>query len=388
MKKSAVNGGNGSKIAVGTENPRTWLEISRLALLKNLQIHQKRVISGTEVAAVLKANAYGHGMEIVSRILWDAGMKWFCVDSSCEALELSLLHPEASILVMGMLMPEEIQSLPENCRMVLYSLEDLDALSKREIPLKVHLKIETGLNRLGIRPENLPDFLARLKQIAGVELEGAYTHLANVEDTLDETFFHYQLKRFSEASSHLPPKTLKHIAASAAGLLHPEVCRGLIRTGISLYGCHASWKSYLSLRERGVDSSLRPVLSLRCRLAQVRRVKAGEYVGYGLTHRFLHDGFVGVLPVGYADGYPRLAGLGGEVLIRGQRCPIVGRVAMNMMMVEVSHLPGLKRYEEVTLFGCQGDDCIYVEEIAERASTIHYEILAGMSPHLPRREVA
>ena len=362
---------------------RSWIEISSANLVHNFGQIASRFPKDTILAPVVKANAYGHGLSLVVEAL-KSETNWFCVDSAVEALEVLSVVPKANVLLMGMLMPKDLTALPESVRLGVYSLEALQVLAKRGYPARIHLKLETGLNRLGIHPQNLSQILEFIHKHSNLILEGVYTHYANVEDTLDSTMFEKQNQSFGSMLSQIGPIKLMHTCASAAAILHPNQTRQIARIGISLYGHTSSWQTELSLRERGVSLSLRPALGFYTRIAQIKTVQAGDTVGYGCTHRFLRPGQIAVLPVGYYDGMDRGLSSCAEVLIGGKRAPIVGRIAMNMSMVEVTHIPDLKPLDRVILLGSEGQESVNAEEWASKCLTINYEILSRLSPHIPR----
>ncbi|MBW7876826.1 MAG: alanine racemase [Candidatus Cloacimonetes bacterium] len=362
---------------------RSFIEISAANLVHNFRQIASRLHKDTILAPVVKANAYGHGLNLVVEAL-KSQTDWFCVDSALEAFEVLSIAPEANVLVMGMLMPTEMTALPESVRLGVYSLEALEVLAKRGYPARIHLKLETGLNRLGIQPQDLNQILQYIKNHPSLILEGVYTHYANVEDTLDSTMLEKQNQSFETMLSQTGSIELVHTCASAAAILHPDKTRQIARIGISLYGYTSSWQTQLSLRERGISLSLRPAIGFYTRIAQIKTVKAGDTVGYGCTHRFLRPGQIAVLPVGYYDGMDRGLSSSAEVIIAGKRAPIVGRIAMNMCMAEVTHIPHLKPLDRVILLGGEGQEMVSADEWASKCLTINYEILSRLPTHIPR----
>jgi len=337
---------------------------------------------------VVKANAYGHGLSLVAALLYERGVRHFSVDSLEEALSLYDMGIKCPVLIMGYIEPSAFNEMKENFVLCLYSAEVLEALIKLNRKVCVQLKLETGLNRQGVQPKDLPSMLERISQISSIHLVGAYTHYANVEDTLEPSFFEQQFQRFQEALEICPDHLQHHSCASAAALLHDRARQNMARVGISLYGYYSSWQTLLSLRERGVNLGLEPILSWKTRVAQIKDVFAGDKVGYGCTHEVLTHGKIAVLPVGYYDGYVREYGAKTSVLIRGRRAPVVGRVAMNMCTVDISHIPEASAGDPVTLLGQSGATELWADELAQYSSTINYEVLTRISPHLPRIEVS
>jgi alanine racemase len=279
---------------------------------------------------------------------------------------------------------------------VLFNRESLPVLSRlaseRGREIAVHLKIETGTHRYGITEEDLPDFLDRIRSLTGLRLEGLTTHFANIEDTTDHAYAQEQLDRFRrvltrvrEAGFEVP---VPHAACSAATILFPESHFAMARVGISSYGIWPSKETRVSSRHvEGAQMELAPVLSWKTRVAQVKSVPAGSYVGYGCTWKAPADSRIAVLPVGYADGYDRGASNVGHVLIRGRRAPIRGRVCMNVTMVDVTHHPEVALEDEVVLVGRQGEEEVKLEDLASWCGTIPYEIAARIGDHIPRVRV-
>lgn len=363
---------------------RTWIEISSSRLRSNLAEIQNCLGNQTLIACVVKANAYGHGIELISKMLTEFGVVFFCVDSMEEARKLTNLGIKHPTLIMGYLNPTEFSFLEEPMRVCIYSKEALRLLEESGQNCKIHLKLETGLNRLGFLESELPSILELIERNPHIKLEGAYTHYANVEDTLSSEFYNLQYSRFQKLTENLPPSTIRHSCASAAALLHPKATQNMVRIGIALYGYYSSWQTLLSLKERGQCPSLRPILKWKTRIAQVKEIKRGDRVGYGCTHEALTNGKIAILPVGYYDGYDRHYGMKTHVLIREQRAPIIGRIAMNMCTVDITHIPEALTGDEVVLLGSQGNVEVTAEELAEASQTIHYEVLTRISPHLPR----
>ncbi|HEY7816878.1 MAG TPA: alanine racemase, partial [Vicinamibacteria bacterium] len=246
----------------------------------------------------------------------------------------------------------------------------------------VHLKVETGLNRLGVVPAALKGLV---EDLPGLEIEGVYTHFADVEDP-ESSFYQRQLERLGEAVRHFEEGLLAHAVPSAGALLHPAESLHLARVGIGLYGI---WPSAATRAEAKAAGELSPVLSWKARLAQVKTVPAGGTVGYDVTYRAPSERRVGIVPAGYADGFDRRLSNRGRVLVRGKSAPVVGRVAMNMFMVDVTEA-GASDGDEIVLMGEQAGAVLTADEVADSIGTIAYEILARLSPRLARhfREAA
>jgi alanine racemase len=318
--------------------------------------------------------------------------EWLGVNDIEEAGVLTRLGITKPIVILGFSAPQTAKSIvAANYRQAIYRIDAARALSEAAGALsaaaRIHLKIETGTNRQGVRPEDLGDFVRELQKLPGLEVEGVYTHFANVEDTIDPSFARRQLKSFRDAIDILaglgihPPQI--HAAATAGALLYPDAAFTMIRTGIGIYGIWPSRETQLAARERGRAISLTPALTWKTRIVQVKNVPAGEYVGYGLTFQAGHDMRLAVLPIGYYDGYDRKLSNSGRVLVGGHHAPVIGRIAMNMTMVDVTDIPAHDD-DEVVLIGRQGERKVSAEELAEKSGTIAYEFLARINPLLPR----
>ena len=362
----------------------SWIELDREGLLSNLETFRLRLGSGA-LMAVVKANAYGHGAALVAPAIREH-VDWFAVDALAEAYELRAL--EKPILILGHTDASEAERVVElGFRQALFRRDVADALSKaaRKLgrPARAHLKIETGLHRLGVGLDELEEWAAFLSGLEGVDVEGAYTHFADVEDP-SSSFSRAQLARFETAIALMRRRGLEpsvlHASPTAGVLLHEQGGLTLGRVGVGLYGIWPSSET----RKAAKALELRPVLSWKCRLAQVKTVAAGATVGYDLTFRATSDRRIGILPLGYYDGYDRGLSNHGAVLVRGRRAPIAGRVAMNMCMVDVTGIDAVEG-DEVVLIGEQNGATITADEVAAWADTIAYEILARIHPSLPRR---
>ena len=369
----------------------SWLEIDAKAVGRNLDAFRTIVAPDTAVMAVVKANAYGHGIEAVAPAA-ALHADWLGVNSLDEALLIRGLGIGKPTAILG---HTELDRLPAvvmgEFRQVVYRDDVAQALSRSaqdaDTTARIHLKIETGTHRQGIALEELSEFVKRILALPNVDIEGVYTHFANIEDTLDASYAQLQIEKFRQALSILNdagahPSWI-HAAATAGALLYPETGFNMIRVGIGTYGIWPSRETQLAARERGRQITLTPALTWKTRIAQIKTVEAGNYIGYGLTYQASHRMKVAVLPIGYYDGYDRKLSNCGRALVGGRAVPVVGRVMMNMIALDVTDAD-VKEDDEVVLIGRQGKSEIRVEEVAEKSGTIAYETVSRINPGIAR----
>ena len=370
-----------------------WIELDGAALVHNVGIFRSILSSDTLLLGVVKANAYGHGLGEISRLAAER-LDWFGVHTAGEARSLREIGVTQPILVMGFVAPGEFRELDNDIHLLISSIPALrsvaDYRDRSGVSLPIHLKIDTGTKRQGITVSAI-DEVIRVAAMHRLDVVGLATHFANIEDTLEHEFARTQLERFHRAVERAtglvggePP--FVHAACSAASLLFRETDFTMARVGISMYGHWPSRETRLSwILEHGQDGlQLRPVLSWRAVVGQLQRVAKGESVGYGRTWTALRDTVLGVIPVGYADGYSRALGNRARVGVRGRAAPVVGRICMNIFMIDVTDIPDAEVGDEVTLVGADGGFAITVEDLADLCGTINYEFLARLSPAIPR----
>jgi alanine racemase len=381
----------------GSGKALTWVEVRADAIRGNIREFRRRLGSATRFGAVVKSNAYGHGMLEVAGIAGDAGVDWLCVNSLAEAIALREAGQQRPILIMGHVSLDRLGEVVEHgLRPVIYNLESLERLDEHAARLQrtvhVHLKVETGTFRQGVLEGDLDPFVDRLQRSPWLELEGLTTHFANIEDTTDHGFAESQIESFNRIRGKLADRNvtipLCHTACSAAALLFSRTHLDLARVGISLYGLWPSRETYVSCNERGKPMlDLQPALTWKTRVAQVKDVPEGAFIGYGCTYRTTRPSRIAVLPVGYHEGYDRrLSGIA-HVLLRGKRAPVRGRICMNVCMVDVTDIPDVGLEDEVILLGRQGEERVDAEQLAAWCGTISYEIVSRIHPDLPRRVV-
>jgi alanine racemase len=371
-----------------------WCEIDAGAIRWNIEEFRRRLDPSSTLGAVVKSNAYGHGMLAVADLARGSGVEWLCVNNLDEAVELREAGHDGRILVMGYVPLDRLAEVVRfGLRPVVYNLETLarldEAANAAGSRVPVHLKLETGTHRQGIAPEEAGEFARTVTASKGLDLEGVSTHFANIEDSTDHSFAEQQIDRFSEIADgvqQVAGKPLfRHAACSAATLLFTKTHLDMARLGISLYGLWPSRETYVSCLDRGKPAlELRPALTWKSRVAQIKSVDEGSYVGYGCTWRATRSSRIAVLPVGYHEGYDR--GLSGvaHVLVRGRRAPVRGRVCMNMCMVDLTDIPEAQLEDEVVLLGSQGQERISAEQLAGWCGTISYEVVSRIHAGLPR----
>ena len=355
------------------------VEIDVAALATNMRLLKAHAGDGVSIMAVVKADAYGHGAVTVARIAIANGASCLAVSNLGEAIELRRAGLTAPVLTLSYVPAEAVALAIENdISLSVYDARlawKFDAAARRVArPLKVHIKVDTGMGRLGILPADLEDLLRQLPGLDHLLVEGLYTHLSVADE--DAVYTSLQLRRFEQVLRRAQQAGCRckyiHASNSAATI----GCRGhgfnVIRPGILLYGLRPSASLELL---RG----LRPVMSWKTVVAQVKTLPANSPVGYGNSYRTSGEETIAVLPVGYADGFRRSPQTWREVLIRGARAPLVGRVSMEKTTVNVSHIPDVRAGDEVVLLGRQGADEISADEIADWLGTINYEVVTSIS---------
>lgn len=363
-----------------------WVEIDPRAIAHNVRTLRSLTPPGTAFMAVVKADGYGHGAVQAARAALSAGADWLGVATVAEAVALRDAGFAGPLLVLSEPPPESADVLVEAEIVPTVTTRSfaaaLDAAARRAgTQARYHLKVDTGMNRIGIRVAELLDALVWLHQMPNLVADGVFTHFATA-DVPGDWDFELQVSRFTEALDVLRTEgfrpRLVHAANSAATILHPETHYGMVRCGIAIYGLHPSPASYGRI-------DLRPAMSVKARVSLVKRIGLGEGVSYGLTWRAAAPTTVATVPLGYADGVHRVLSNRMEVLIGGRRCKQIGRVCMDQLMVEVPNGVPVAEGDEVVLVGEQGAERILMDELAEAAGTINYEMACSFSLRLERR---
>jgi alanine racemase len=370
------------------------IEISRPALVHNIRQFRRIIGTRRKFMAVVKANAYGHGLCEVAGIALENGVDWLGVNSVEEGSALRDAGFGCPILVLGYVPFEALaEAVAKDMRLIVYNRETVRRLvgvaRKQKRRAIVHVKVETGTRRQGIEIRDVWPFVRMILGHEELALEGLSSHFANIEDTTKHDYPRLQLEAFKAACKtlrdHGARVSVKHMSCTASTILFPETDFSMARVGIGLYGQWPSKETYLScLQKKREPLSLRPVLSWRARVAQVKQVGPDSCIGYGCTYKTTRPTVLAVIPVGYFDGYDRGLSNAAHVLVRGKRAPVRGRVAMDFFMADVTDIPGVRLEDEVTLIGSDGREKVTADDLAGLAGTISYEILARLNPLIPR----
>ncbi len=367
----------------------TWVEIDKRALAHNIAAFRQQIGSETLLMPVIKGNAYGHGFLEVARLLTkNKEVDRLCVASLNEALDLikaKILKKPILILSFYDLDKEQVGlAIHNNVSFALYTHEQAVFLNtvatKLHKKVNVHLKIDTGTSRVGILPDEALSFVKKLQKYPSLVIAGVWTHFAASES--DALFTKKQLQSFDGVQQTIqkfvPPNVVWHTSCTAATLLHQPAKKHAVRVGIGLYGLYPSTAARRHI-------ALKPVLRWFTKLIQVKNVPTGTSIGYDATYRTKRPTRLGVLPVGYFDGFDRRFSNNGFVLVQGKKCRILGRICMNLTMVDVTDLPRKpKAGDRVTLIGKDKQESITADSLARLATTIHYEIVDRINPQLPR----
>lgn len=367
---------------------RVRADIDLDAVLYNMESMHKKLKPGTKIAAVVKADAYGHGAVEISRVLENLPYLWgYAVATSNEAMQLVEAGRKKPIIILGLSFPEQFEEIVENdLRPAVCTYETAQALSdiaaEKNKVCRIHIKVDTGMSRIGFQvTTESADTVARISKLPNIMIEGIFTHFARADESSKAPAYE-QFKQFEKMIAMVEEKgvqiPLKHCSNSAGIVEIPECNMDMVRAGITLYGL---WPS------EEVDKtkiSLKPVMSLRSRVAYVKELLPGRQISYGGTFTVKKKMTVATVPVGYGDGYARGLSNKGWVLIKGQKAPICGRVCMDQCMVDVTDIPGVKIGDTVTLLGKDADEEITMEQLGELSGRFNYEFACLITPRVPR----
>jgi alanine racemase len=372
----------------------TYCEIDLSAFSNNLKEIRRLIPDHTKIMAVVKANAYGHGSVIIAKEAQSAGAEFLAVARLNEAMLLRNGGITLPILLFddSAMHSAEIY-IDQNIRPSVSSMEEAILFSKSATqygkPIKIHIKIDTGMGRLGFlsdelshkEPGTLARTIAEISNLPNIKIEGIYSHFAT-SDEKDKKYANTQLaifkKLIAQLNELLSYKPLYHMANSGAIIDIPESHLDMVRPGISIYGIYPSQ----DVCKDKID--LHPVMSIKSKIVHLKKVKPNFKISYGCTFTTKRDSIIATVPVGYADGFPRSLSSKGEMIVRGQRAPVIGRVCMDLTMIDVTDIEGVSLYDEVVVMGRQDSEEITADEIASKCNTISYEILTSISPRVTR----
>jgi alanine racemase len=369
-------------------NRPTWAEIDLDALAHNFHIINDQVGPQVRVMAVVKANAYGHGARECARRLEAEGAEWFGVALPEEGIELRHAGITQPILCLGGFWQGQAAAcIQQGLVPVVYRLDMIEALDRAAkdagATVDVHVKVDTGMGRLGVRWDELGPFVAELKRFDNIRVDGVMSHFAAADDPTCEPLTDYQVRRFEDTSSvfraygHNP--THRHVANSAGIFGQPAAWANMVRPGGALYGL---WRDVLPPLKK--EPGLRSVMSLRSRIELLKWVPQGETIGYGCTFEASRRSLIATLPLGYDDGYMRGLSNRAHVLVRDAYAPVVGRISMDLTLLDVTNVPGVALNDEVTLFGRSGELEVAVEDLAKVVGTLSYEVTCRVGQRVPR----
>jgi alanine racemase len=359
-----------------------WVEINLSAIKENIRQIKSLVNVGIKCCAIVKADGYGHGAIAVARAVLDAGADYLAVAILEEAIELRQAGFTAPILILGYTPAYQMSLvLAYNAQPTVCTMETAQALSavakKANVIANIHVKIDTGMGRIGVRPEDIGSFAEKVVRLPNMQIEGVYSHFAKADER-DKSFAHLQYQRFTAAIKELSDRNIfppiRHIAASAALIDLPETHCDMVRMGIIQYGV---WPSD-AVTHRII---LQPAMTFKCEVAFIKEVPAETPVSYGCTYKTKQSARIATLPVGYADGWNRLLSNKGQVLIHGKLVPVIGRVCMDQCMVDITDIPDVKVGDEVVLFGAKQ---VPIENVAKQVQSIPYEVMCAISKRVPR----
>jgi alanine racemase len=368
-----------------SQNLMTWAEVDLDAIAHNARGLKECVGEETELMAVVKANAYGHGAVPVARTALENRATRLAVNRALEGVELRQAGITAPVLILGYSLPIEAETVVRwDLTPTVTTVEGalaLSSMSDRQGKVtSIHVKVDTGMGRFGLLPDEVVAFVRRISELPGLKLEGLFTHFA-LADSADKTYTRRQFGLYMQVVEQLEDAgftiPLKHVANSAAALDLPEMHLDMVRCGIALYGLRPSDEVEPAI-------PLEPSMVLRSRVARVRTLPPGSSISYGCTYTTTRPAPVALVPVGYGDGYHRILSNRGSVLIGGKRAPIVGRVCMDQFVVDVTDIEGVRQDDEVVVFGRQGEEEISAEEVAALAGTINYEVVTSILPRVTR----
>lgn len=374
------------------------IELSKSAIKNNLAYIRQRLPKPLIHSVVCKGNAYGHGIEPIVQMAENEGIRHFSVFSSSEAARvLKSVRHRSTIMIMGYIQDEEIPwAVANDIQFYVFEFDRLRAAisAAKEIGKKavIHLEVETGMNRTGFEEDMLPELFSILKEnLEQLQIEGLCTHYAGAESIANYLRVQQQIKKYNQLHDlfcqHKLKPRIRHTACSAAAINYPETTFDMVRIGIMVYGFWPNDETYIYQLRQNEEINrdpLRRVIRWKSHIMSTKRVKMGEFIGYGTSYQAARDMTIAIIPVGYAYGFARSLSNLGRVLISGKRLPVIGTVNMNLVIVDIDELPTVKKGEEVVLVGKQGRQEISVSSFSEMSSQLNYELLTRLPADIPR----
>lgn len=363
-----------------------WLEISKNNLIANIKALKGVLGSKTALGVSVKANAYGHDLIKASKMFLASGADWLCVNSFEELEKLRSARVRCPVLIIGYVPPEQIKkAIIMGATLFGFDYGYLKIISKEASKIgqkaKIYLKIDTGMSRQGILAEEISNLLKKIKPLPYLSIAGLSTHFSTADEKINNKYFLKQLSSFQKAAQEVQ-SAYKSItlccANSAAAMIYPQARFDFVRVGISAYGYYPSNE----VRRAWEGKPLRPALSFKTRIAHLKNIPANSSVGYGATFRTSKPTQIAILPIGYYDGLDRKLSNKGEILVSGKRAKIIGRICMNLTMIDITGIKSVKIGDEVVIIGRQGREQITADDIAEKIGTISYEVLTRLRENL------
>lgn len=368
-----------------TKGIRTWVEVDKKALKHNYDTFRSLIAPDCKLMAIAKSNAYGHCLFDYAKTMSEFGVDWLGVDSVTEAMKLRQSGIKTPIIILGHTLVERYQDCAENdITIAVSSFDQIEKIGKMENgkwKMEIHLKIDTGMHRQGFQPDEVEKACKKISKLPNIKVEGIFTHFAAAKNPAFPADTNKQIKLFEEACAiaqkYFGDKLIRHAAATSGTLLFPTSHFDMVRIGIGLYGLWTSKEAEAYCEDK---ITLEPALSWKTIVAEVKRVAATERISYDLTEKLITNSKIAILPIGYWNGFRRSLSSVGHVLISGQRAKVLGRVTMDMIIVDVTKIPNVKAGDEVILIG-KG---LPVEEIADLCDTSNYEIVTQLNPLMKR----
>lgn len=360
---------------------RSWVEIDLKQLIKNYEFYKENQSSNGEIMAVVKADAYGHGDRVVAKCLSDNEVRFFAVSNIDEAIHVRLAGVAGQILILGYTPVERAEDLVQHdITQALLSEEYAEMLAATDLPVKCQFALDTGMRRIGLNTDNLEECERAIRKYhSKLHINGLFTHLCVADTPSEDSFTDHQIALFEDICRRVADLKLPycHCLNSAGGLWHRSEVSCFSRLGIILYGLKPDYMNTL-------PDGIKPVLSWKSVVSMVKEIKPGDTVGYGRSFTVTQPMAIATIPTGYADGYSRLLSNKGYVLINGKKAPIVGRVCMDQMMVDVTGIPDVHIDSDVVLIGRDGEEVITADDLAQIYGTIGYEVVCGINKRVSR----